>query len=167
MRSIKRSTSQTRSRTALRVLVVAAVVATGAGVMSPAYAATTRDGCTVDPKTPYHNGSFTASGAKSINYEVQITCSAGRTVTVEEERLEQDSGFNGADDFIGMSDTTRHFTTSTTVTWTITGALPDNDGGLDQYSEMYQQVGFQVTTDSGVVGAWTNWEQSAVRSIHV
>ena len=159
MRNLTRSTG--------RVLLVAALVALGVGVTSPAFAATTRDGCTVDPKTPYHNGGFTASGAKSISYEVEITCSAGRTITVEEERLEQDGGLNGADDFIGMSDWNRHFSTATTVTWTINGALPDNDGGWDQYSEMYQQVGFQVTTDAGVVGTWTNWEQSGMRSIHV
>jgi hypothetical protein len=41
-----------------------------------------------------------------------------------------------------------------------------HDGGFDQYSEMYQQVRFQVTSN-GVVGSWTNWEDSAVRSIHV
>src|SRR5688572_16653630 len=96
-----------RSRAALRVLVVAAAVAVGFGVMSPAHAATTRDGCTVDPLTPYHNGDFTSGGEKRINYDVEITCSAGRSIVIVQERIEEDSGLNGADDFIGMSDTTR------------------------------------------------------------
>ena len=156
-----------RSRAAVRVLVFAAALSAGFGVMSPAHAATTRDGCTVDPLTPYHNGTFTAGGDKWINYDVEITCSAGRTVQVVMERMEADSGLNGADDFIGMSDTTRYFSTSTTIIWRITGVLPDNDGGFDQYSEMYQQVGFQVTINGAAPGSWTNWEESAVRSIHV
>jgi hypothetical protein len=156
-----------RSRAAVRALVVAAALAAGLGVMSPAHAATTRDGCTVDPQTPYHNGTFTAGGDKWINYDVEITCTAGRSVQLVMDRMEADSGLNGGDDFIGMSDTIKTFNSSGTVTWTITGVLPDNDGGLDQYSEMYQQVGFQVTLHSGYVGAWTNWEKSAIRSIHV
>jgi hypothetical protein len=143
-----------------------AAVAAGLAVMGRAEAATTRDGCTVTPLTPYFNGTFTSGGDKWINYDVTIYCPAGRSVQIVMERMEADSGLNGADDFIGMSDTTRTFNTSTTITWSITGVLPDNDGGLDQYSEMYQQVGFQVTVN-GTPGAWTNWEQSPVRSIHV
>jgi hypothetical protein len=54
-----------RSKAATRVLVLVAALAAGLGVMSPAHAATTRDGCTVDPQTPYHNGTFTAGGARS------------------------------------------------------------------------------------------------------
>ena len=30
-----------------------------------------------------------------------------------------------------------------------------------------QAAAAQVTTDAGVVGTWTNWEQSGMRSIHV
>jgi hypothetical protein len=155
-----------RSRAALRVLVVAAALGVGLGVMSPAHAATTRDGCTVDPLTPYHNGTFTSGGAKWINYDVEVTCTAVRSVQIVMDRMEADSGANGADDFIGMSDTLRTFNTTDTIIWRITGALPDNDGGFDQYSEMYHQVGFQVIIN-GQGGVWTNWEASPVRSIHV
>jgi hypothetical protein len=151
-----------------RILVVAAAaLAAGLGVMSPAYASTTRDGCTVQPVTPYHNGTFTSGGEKWINYDVTITCSAGRSVQLVMDRMEADSGLNGADDFIGMSDTIKTFNASDTITWRITGVLPDNDGGLDQYSEMYHQVGFQVTINGSAPGAWTNWEKSGTRSIHV
>ena len=156
-----------RSRAAMRVLVVAAALAVGLGVMSPAHAATTRDGCTVDPLTPYHNGTTNSSGEKMINYDVEITCTAGRTIVLVDEILEEDSGFNGADDFIAMSDLTRYFGSSSTIIWRITDDLPDNDGGLDQYSEMYHQVGFQVTVNGSAPGSWTNWEESPTRSIHV
>jgi hypothetical protein len=149
------------------MLVVAAAAVAGLAVMSPAHAATTRDGCTVDPLTPYHNGTFTSGGAKRINYDVEITCSAGRSVQIVMERMEADSGLNGADDFIGMSDTTEYFGSADTRIWRITGTLPDNDGGFDQYSEMYHQVGFQVTVNGQAPGAWTNWDASPVRSIHV
>jgi hypothetical protein len=55
------------------------------------------------------------------------------------ERWEADSGLNGADDFSGDSTLVRYLSTSSSSTWAITG----------------------------VVGSWTNWEESAVRSIHV
>jgi hypothetical protein len=155
-----------RSTTWLRVFVVAAALAVGLGVTSPAFASTTRDGCTVVPKAPYHNGTYTGSGDKWINYDVDITCSAGRSIQLIMDRMEADSGFNGADDFIGMSDTTRTFTTGGTTTWSVSGVLPDNDGSFDHYSEMYLQVGFQVTVN-GVPGTWTNWDKGPVQSIHV
>jgi hypothetical protein len=149
----------------MRVLAIAAALAIGVGISSPAYATTTRDGCTVVPKAPYHNGTYTGTGDKWINYDVDITCSAGRSIQLVMDRMEEDYGLN-ADDFIGMSDTTRTFTSSSTWTWSITGVLPDNDGTLDHYSEMYLQVGFQVTVN-GVPGVWTNWDKGPVQSIHV
>jgi hypothetical protein len=155
-----------RSKTAVRVLVLAATAAAGLGVMSPAQAATTRDQCTVALHSPYHNGTFTAGGDKWINYDVDITCTAGRTIDLDMERWEADSGLNGADDFIGSSSTSRYYSTTSTWTWTIKGVLPDNDGGIDQHSEMYQKVRFQVTSN-GVVGSLTSWESSATASIHV
>ena len=152
--------------TTWRVLAITAALAVGLGVASPAYATTTRDGCTVVPKGPYHNGTYTSAGDKWINYDVDVTCSAGRSIQLIMDRMEADSGLNGADDFIGMSDTTHTFTNAGTWTWSVTGVLPDNDGGFDHYSEMYLQVGFQVTVN-GVPGVWTNWDPGPVRSIHV
>ena len=154
-----------RSTAWMRVLTIAAALAIGVGITSPAYATTTRDGCTVVPKAPYHNGTYTGTGDKWINYDVDITCSAGRSIQLVMDRMEEDYGLN-ADDFIGMSDTIRTFTSSSTWTWSITGVLPDNDGTFDHYSEMYLQVGFQVTVN-GVPGVWTNWDKGPVQSIHV
>lgn len=153
-------------RSITRVLAVAAVAAASLAVSSPAFANTTLDGCTVVPKAPYFNGTFTSGGEKRINYDVDVTCDSGRSIQLIMDKMEADSGLNGADDFIGMSDTTHTFTSHTTWTWSVTGVLPDNDGALDNYSEMYLQVGFQVTVN-GVPGLWTDWDKGPVRSIHV
>ncbi|MEV4414091.1 hypothetical protein [Catellatospora sp. NPDC049609] len=155
-----------KSKAVVRALVLAAALVLPLGLAMPAQAATTRDGCTVDPQTPFHNGTFTAGGDKWIDYDVEVDCNAGRTIEIEMQRWEADNGLNGADDLIGTSSTTRTFNTTSGWTWTITGVLPDNDGGLDQYSEMYQRVRFRVNSN-GVYGSWTAWEDSNVRSIHV
>ncbi|GAA1660849.1 hypothetical protein ACFQY4_16445 [Catellatospora bangladeshensis] len=155
-----------RSKAAVRALVLAAALVLPLGLAMPASAATSRDGCTVDPVRPIHNGTFTAGGEKWIDYDVEVDCSAGRTIELEMQRWEADSGLNGADDLIGTSSTTRTFNTTSGWTWTITGVLPDNDGGIDQWSEMYQRVRFRVTSN-GVQGSWTAWESSGIRDIHV
>ena len=136
-----------RSKAALRALVLVAALAAGLGVTSPAYASTGVD--------------------KWIDYDVEITCSSGRTIEVEMQRWEADSVLNGADDFIGDSTHVHYFSGTASDAWTVTGVLPDNDGGFDQYSETYQIVRFRVTSSNGVHGSWTAWEPSAARSIHV
>lgn len=155
-----------RSKAAVRALVLAAALVLPLGLALPASAATTRDGCTVDPVRPIHNGTFTGGGEKWIDYDADVDCTAGRTIELEMQRWEADSGLNGADDLIGTSSTTRTFNTTSSWTWTITGVLPDNDGGIDQWSEMYHRVRFRVTSN-GVQGAWTAWESSGIRDIHV
>ncbi|GHJ48902.1 hypothetical protein Cs7R123_62440 [Catellatospora sp. TT07R-123] len=152
------------SRRLVRALLVAAALAAPIAVAAPAHASTASNGCTVTPKTPYHNGDFTAAGLKRIAYEVEITCVAGVTITVEEQRWEEDA--NQSDDFIGDSSLVRAFPTADTITWTITGTLPDTDDLFDMYEEMYQKVHFKVTSGP-VTSGWTNWERSGVRSIHV
>lgn len=37
----------------------------------------------------------------------------------------------------------------------------------DDNEEMYHEVAFQVTSDNGVVSAWTSWENSPVVSFHL
>src|SRR5690242_19555968 len=123
-----------RSKAAVRALVLAAALVLPLGLALPDSAATSRDGCTVDPVRPIHNGTFTAGGEKWIDYDVEVDCSAGRTIELEMQRWEADSRLNGADDLIGTSSTTRTFNTTSGWTWTITGVLPDNDGGIDQWS---------------------------------
>jgi hypothetical protein len=154
-----------RSKAVLRALVIAAALAAPLALTTAAHASTSHDGCTVDPKTPYHNGDFTASGLKRIAYEVEIDCVGAVTIEVQQERWEQDSGLS-ADDFIGDSTLVRYFSSASGITWTITGTLPDTDDFGDNYEEMYQRVRFRVTSGT-VTGTWSGWEESAVRSIHV
>jgi hypothetical protein len=47
--------------------------------------------------------------------------------------------------------------------------LPDADSLAEgeDYVEMYHSVGFQVTSDNGVVSAWTNWENSPMVQFHL
>ncbi|MBV1850064.1 hypothetical protein [Catellatospora tritici] len=154
-----------RSRRLVRALAVAAALLTPIALgAAPAHASTAGNGCTVTPKTPYHNGDFTAAGLKRIAYEVDITCVAGVTITVEQQRWEEDP--NQSDDFIGDSDLVRAFPTADSITWTITATLPDTDDFTDMYEEMYQKVRFKVTSGP-VTSSFTNWERSAVRAIHV
>ena len=92
-------------------------------------------------------------GAKWIDYDVEVACAGGRTIELDMRRWEADCGLNVADDLIGTSDPTRSFGSTSGWTWTVTGALPDNDGGLDQYSEMYQRVRFRVSQQRRGVSA--------------
>jgi hypothetical protein len=149
---------------ALQALVAAAALAVPVALAMPAQASTTSNGCTVTPHTPYHNGDFTASGLKRINYEVDVSCAAGLTVTIYQERWEQDP--NQSDDFIGSSTLVSSFTAAGSTTRTVTATLPDTDDFTDNYEEMYQRVRFEVTSGP-VTSPLTAWEYSGVRAIHV
>ena len=116
----------------------AAALAVLVGLATAAHASTTKDGCTVDPQTPYHNGDFSPAGIKKINYEVEIDCAADVTIEVQQERWEQDNGLS-ADDFIGSSTLSRYFSTASSYTWTITKNLSDTDDFGDSYEESYQR----------------------------
>lgn len=155
-----------RTKAALRALAIgAALVALPLGLATPAQASTTSNGCTVDPVLPYHNGNFTAGGDKWINYEVDVTCVGGVEIEIQMQRWESDAG-PSADDLIGTSTLTNTFTGAGSLTRTVTGVLPDTDDGFDLYEEMYHLVRFRVTNDP-VTSAWTAWESSGIRSIHV
>jgi hypothetical protein len=45
--------------------------------------------------------------------------------------------------------------------------LPDADAWGDDNEEMYHAVRFQVTSDNGVVSAWTPWENSPEVTFHL
>jgi hypothetical protein len=153
-----------RSSKVLRALLITAALVAPVALGAPAHASTTSNGCTVDPTTPYHNGDFSASGIKRIAYEIEVTCSAGLTVTIEQQRWEDDP--NQSDDLIGTSTLVSTFASTTTITRTVTANLSDTDDFTDHYEEAYQKVRFRVT-NGPVTSAWTNWESSGIRAIHV
>ena len=63
---------------------------------SPA-SANTSSGCTVTPLKPIFAG-FNSSGVKLVNYRISVSCSANRTVSITQERYEED-GWPNPDDY--------------------------------------------------------------------
>ena len=71
-----------------------------------------------------------------------------------------------ADDLIGSSTYYHTFPASGgSTSWTVTGTLPNWDGALDNFAEIYQGVHFAVKSN-GVTSPYTNYQFSGVRSIH-
>ncbi len=153
-----------------KALAVTAMVAAGLplAMAVPANATVTSSGCTVTPLAPEFHNQWTSAGDKRIQYKVQVTCSAGRSVSVTQERWEADT--TSADDYIGTSTLTNDFTSAGgTVTRTVTATLPDADPWGDDNEEMYQRVRFTVTSvgNPPVVSAVTSWDYSPTRTFHL
>lgn len=147
-------------------LVLAVALASTFGLMAPAHASTTSNGCTVAPIRPYHNGDFTAGGIKRIAWEIDVTCVAGVEIEIQQHRWEADSG-PSADDYLGDSTLVSNFAGGAgSVTRTVTTNLSDTDDFTDMYEEVFQRVRFRVTSGP-VTSAWTSWETGPTRSIHV
>jgi hypothetical protein len=154
------------SKKALKALVAAAAVAIPVGLAIPAQA-TTSNGCTVTPVLPVANG-VNGSNIVLVDYKVNLSCSASslsKTVYITMQRWEQDDWPN-ADDLIGSSTYYHTFPASGgSTSWTVTGTLPNWDGALDNFAEIYQGVHFAVKSN-GVTSPYTNYQFSGVRSIH-
>ena len=155
-----------RSKTALKALVAAAAVAAPLGLMGPAQA-TTSNGCTVTPVTPYANGDIYTNGVKLVDYDVNVSCTPSalsKTVYVTMQRIERDNP--GGDDTYGTSTWSHTFPAGGGSTqWKVTGLLPSMDGGLDNYAEVYQGTHFAVRSN-GVTSAYTSYQYTGYRSIH-
>lgn len=137
--------------------VLAALGATAAmsvAMASPASAATS-SGCTVTPLKPVFAG-FNSSGVKLVNYRISVSCTSNRTVSIEQERWEEDPWPNG-DDFLGSSS----FTTSGVTTLSNVRTLVDGEIGDE---EVYHKIRFRVSSN-GVTSPWTSWQKSAVLTI--
>ncbi len=148
-----------------KILIALAAAAMPLAVMSPAGATVTSSGCTVTPLAPEFHNQWTTGGDKRIQYKVNVTCSAGRTISITQERWEADT--TSADDFIGSSTLTNNFTAAGgTVTRTVTATLPDADPWGDDNEEMYQRVRFTVSSN-GVTSPVTVWDYSATRTFHL
>jgi hypothetical protein len=152
------------SRKALLALTGVAALAMPLAVAGAASASTTSAGCTVTPLKPVldHTDS---SGDKVIKYETKVYCDAGRSIEIQDERLEQD--WTSADDYYGTTIYNISFDTAATVYKSVLKVLPDADVLGDHNEEMYHSVGFQVTEDNGYVAPWTNWEDSSVVQFHL
>ena len=153
------------SRKAVIALTGIAALAMPLAVAGAASAATTYAGCTVTPLKPVFDH-LNSSGEKVIKYETKVTCDAGRSIEILDERRDHDN--LSTDDFEGSNTWNLRFDGTThTVTKYVLAVLPDADGWGDDNEEMYHSVGFQVTEDNGYVSSWTNWDDSEIVTFHL
>ncbi|HEY7008660.1 MAG TPA: hypothetical protein VH395_06965 [Jatrophihabitantaceae bacterium] len=155
-----------RTRGGLAALLTAAALIAPAALAAPAHASTTESGCTVTPHKPTATGDLASNGQKEISYKLDISCSAGRSVYVTEERWENDNF--SSDDFLGSTPYNIHFNGTTTVTKNWVQALPtDGVGEGSDYAEVYESVSFYVVSDGNppVTSPSTWWEFSPTASI--
>jgi hypothetical protein len=154
------------SRKAALALTGLAALAMPLAVAGAASAATTYGGCTVTPLKPVFDH-LNSSGNKVIRYDTKVTCDAGRSIEILDERLDQD--YYSADDPEGSKVYNVPFATAGTVTESVQAVLPDADSFLEgaDYEEMYHSVGFQVTEDNGYAWAWTDWDDSPMVQFHL
>ena len=154
------------SRKAALALTGLAALAMPLAVAGAASASTPSAGCTVTPLKPVFDH-LNSSGNKVIRYDTKVSCDAGRSIEILDERRDQD--YWSADDFEGSKVYNVPFDSAGTVTESVQAVLPDADSfaeGAD-YEEMYHAVGFQVTEDNGYVSPWTNWDDSAMVQFHL
>jgi hypothetical protein len=89
----------------------------------------------------------------------------GRSIQIQDERLDQD--WTSPDDPYGTTPYTIRSNGAATQYKSVLKVLPDADARGDDNEEMYHAVRFQVTSDNGVVSAWTPRENSPVVSFHL
>ena len=148
----------TLKKNARRAIAAGIIASTAAIGFAGSAQAVTKAGCTATPYTPVFSH-FNASGNKVLKYTVRITCAGNRTVTVYQQRKEED-GFLNPDDLIGTSTFSRSFNVAGTRTVNIYGTLPNTELGKE---EMYQRIRIRVASN-GVVSAWSGYHKSGVRS---
>ena len=148
----------------LALMTGVAAVALPLAVAGSASAATTASGCTVTPLKPVYDH-MNSSGQKVIKYETKVYCDGGRSIEIQDARNDQDR--LSADDYYGTTIYNIRFDNAATAYKSVLKVLPDADAWGDDNEEMYHAVGFQVTSDNGVVSAWTSWENSPVVSFHL
>ena len=152
------------SRKAVLTLTGIAALAMPLAVAGSASASTTSTGCTVTPLKPVFDHT-NSSGNKVIKYETKVYCDAGRSIEIQDERLDQD--WTSADDYYGTTIYNISFDNAATVYKSVLKVLPDADAWGDDNEEMYHAVGFQVTEDNGYVAPWTSWENSPMVTFHL
>jgi hypothetical protein len=145
------------SRRALLALTGIAALAMPLAVAGSASAATLA-GCTITPLAPVLDHT-NPSGQKVIRFQTQVSCNGGRSVEIQDDRLEQDLA---SSDYYGTTVYNINFNSAGTVYRSVLMVLPDADGPLDNIEEMYHSMRFQVTNAAGAVSPWTAWEDSPV-----
>jgi hypothetical protein len=148
-----------------RLSIGAALVGVAAAPLAlaaPAEAATTLQGCTVNPLAPVYAGR-NAAFVKQVRHNVVIVCVPGRSLEVQQMMFEDDAPPD-PDDFTGTVVNT--FTSGAgglVGTRGVTVSLPNTDAGPET---IYQRARFRVTpAATGVQGPWTAFESSGTLTI--
>ena len=118
----------------------------------------------VNPLKPVYDH-MNSSGQKVIKYETTVYCEPGRSIQIQDERFDQD--WTSPDDSYGTTTYNIRFNGASTEYKSVLKVLPDADAWGDDNEEMYHAVRFQVTSDNGVVSAWTPWENSPEVTFHL
>ncbi|MBK7722120.1 MAG: hypothetical protein IPI32_07815 [Austwickia sp.] len=145
-----------RGRAAAILSATVTAVALPVILASPAQAVSI-GGCTASPVRPYVVG-LNPSGNKLVRYDVNVTCSPGRSVQLNQQVREEDTF---TDDTIVSRYVNRSFANGGTQQISYTRTLPNTELGDE---EMYQRIRFRVTSN-GVTSPFTGWHKSAVRTI--
>ena len=125
----------------------------------------TLGGCTVTPLKPTLDH-IDSKDTSWIKYETRVSCDAGRSIEIQDERLEYDN--LSANDYYGTAIYNLMFDSADTRYVSVVKVLPDADGLFDKNEEMYHQTGFQVTYDNGSVSGWTpDWDASPRATFHL
>ena len=145
-----------------RLSIGAALVALAAAPLAlavPAHAATTANGCTVNPLTPVFAGVTGPPVVKKVRYNFVVSCAPGRSVEVQQMYFEDDVPPN-PDDFTGTD--SNPYNPTGIQTKGNTELLPDTEAGPE---EIYQKVRFRVTPTGGAPFGWTAFESSGTLTI--
>jgi hypothetical protein len=147
------------SRKALLALTGIAALAMPLAVAGSASAATL-GGCTVTPLKPTLDH-IDSKDKSWIKYETKVYCDAGRSIEIQDERLEYDN--LSANDYYGTAIYNLTFDSADTRYVSVVKVLPDADGVFDEVEEMFHATGFQVTPYDGPASGWTpTWDESSV-----
>jgi hypothetical protein len=126
--------------------------------VAPSAQAATSSGCTVTPLKPVFAG-FNDAGTKLVRFSVSVSCTANRTVSIQQQRYEEDWDgwlFDDSDDSLGSVSFSRSFVDAGSTTVSSTRTLPNTEDGSE---EIYQRTRFRVSSN-GVTSSWTSWQRT-------
>ncbi len=156
----------TRKKLALPLTVLGAGLAPVL-LFAPVHASTTSAGCTVNPIRPIYSGLDTPAGVSRVDYKIKVRCNGGRSVEIQQFRMEEDQmprDNDWIDEVTGNDVHPQDFSSGAqTRMLTVRAPLPKTAGD-GPVEEVYHKVRFRVTTAAGTT-AWTPFELSAVRAI--
>ncbi len=138
------------------------VTAAPFALATPAEAATSLQGCTLNPLAPVYAGR-NAAFVKQVRHNVVIVCAPGRSLEMQQMMFEDDVPPD-PDDFTGtVVNTYTSGAAGLVGTRGVTVPLPNTGAGPET---IYQRVRFRVTpVATGVQSPWTAFESSGTLTI--